>query len=161
MELSDRVPGDQHIRHRQSCLLIGATGCLARTPIPLPSLGLSFSFRAHWGRSTLYQRIPTGRYWCLMAILGKSALAGQGSGGPVWPISTQRTIQPSFWQTQWKEMVPVATVRYLFNEVGLIYKSYTGPKVGAFVVLWSEGGRGVMSPSILKRRVAPLPTLPY
>ena len=51
-------------------------------------------------------------------------------------------------------MVPVATVRYLFNEVGLIYKSYTGPKVGAFVVLWSEGGRGVMSPSILKRRVA-------
>ena len=32
-------------------------------------------------------------------------------------------------------MEPVTTVRYLFNEVGLIYKSYNVPKVGAFIVL--------------------------
>jgi hypothetical protein len=37
---------------------------------------------------------------------------------------------------QWKVMTPVAAGNYLFNEVGSIHKSYTGPEDGAFMVLW-------------------------
>eukprot|EP00980_Cylindrotheca_fusiformis_P009775 scaffold2155_cov96-Cylindrotheca_fusiformis.AAC.6 len=37
---------------------------------------------------------------------------------------------------QWKIMTPVAAGNYLFNEVGSIHKSYTGPEDGAFMVLW-------------------------
>mmetsp|Transcript_9085 Transcript_9085/g.21613 ORF Transcript_9085/g.21613 Transcript_9085/m.21613 type:complete len:287 (+) Transcript_9085:24-884(+) len=37
---------------------------------------------------------------------------------------------------QWKHMEPVWAGKYLFNEVGSIHKSYTGPEDGAFMVLW-------------------------
>ena len=33
-------------------------------------------------------------------------------------------------------MEPVPAGRYLFNEVGSIHKSYTGPEDGAFLILW-------------------------
>ena len=39
-------------------------------------------------------------------------------------------------QARWKEMEPVPAGRYLFNEVGSIHKSYTGPEDGAFLILW-------------------------
>lgn len=37
---------------------------------------------------------------------------------------------------QWKHMEPVWAGKYLFNEVGSIHKSYTGPEDGAFMVMW-------------------------
>ncbi|KAL3938978.1 MAG: hypothetical protein SGBAC_006214 [Bacillariaceae sp.] len=39
-------------------------------------------------------------------------------------------------KAQWKHMEPVWAGKYLFNEVGSIHKSYTGPEDGAFLVLW-------------------------
>ena len=42
-------------------------------------------------------------------------------------------------------MEPVAAGRYLFNEVGSIHKSYTGPEDGAFMVLWG-GIHATISP---------------
>lgn len=41
-------------------------------------------------------------------------------------------------------MEPVWAGKYLFNEVGSIHKSYTGPEDGAFMVMWG-GIHAIMS----------------
>ena len=109
-----------------------------------PTIELELTLRGSLGEVRLVSADPGGALSVPHRGPWEPRPGGEALRGPsLADLDARHSHLPR--RARWKEMEPVAAGRYLFNEVGSIHKSYTGPEDGAFMVLWG-GIHATISP---------------